>query len=223
VSQNEIFILIIGIVASISMILSSIAIRRPRLLLFSLITSALCVIQYGMTGAIIGMAICIVGVLRNSVLLLGTKYPKLNHWSILVVFLLASIGAFALLNDWNNPSIIEALPVIGAVTGTIAVFFLDVRYTKIGLIITGSIWLVYEFHNHLYGQMLGEILTIIGNAIALGVLISADKRGIKEEDIETIEEQIGKAITTSIPVITGRIQVIQDTLTRPIAIIKTDK
>lgn len=205
------------------MILSSIAIRRPRLLLFSLITSALCVVQYGMTGAIIGMAICIVGVARNSVLLLGTKYPILNHWSVLVGFLLASIGSFAILNDWSNPTLVEALPVIGAVTGTIAVFFMNVRYTKIGLIITGAIWLVYEFHNSLYGQMAGEILTMIGNTIALAVLISADRKGIKEEEIETIEEQIGKAITTSIPVITGRIQIIQDTLTRPIAIVKPDK
>lgn len=166
------------------------------------------------------MTMCIIGVMRNFTLLLGTKYSKLNHWSILVGFLTLSITSYALLTDWTQPSIVEALPVIGAITGTIAVFFLDIKYTKIGLIVTSGLWLAYELHNGLYGQMVGESLTLLGNIIALTVIIIGRNKGIADNDIETVEEQIGKAITTSIPVITGRIQQIHSTVTKTIPVIK---
>ena len=174
-----------------------------------------------MTGAIVGMAICIIGVLRNGFLLAGTKYSKLNHWGFLVAFLAMSIGAYGVLNDWSNPSFIQMLPVLGAITGTIAVFLQDVKLTKIGLIATSSLWIVYEFHSALYGQMIGEALTIAGNIVALTVLVVGRKKGLADVDIDTVEEQAVRAITTSIPVITGKItQIKDDVLTRPIPVIQ---
>jgi hypothetical protein len=219
-NTHDLVVLILGIVSSISMVISAIAIRRPRLLLFAFITSVLCTVQYGMTAAMIGMAICAIGAMRNMWLLIGTKHNKLNHWGFLVAFLALALGAYGLLNDWSNFSMLQALPVLGAVTGTVAVFLQNVRWTKIGLIVTSGLWIVYEYHSALYGQMLGEAFTIVGNAIALAVLVAGSRKGIADENIETVEEQFTKAITTSIPVITGKIaQIREDTKTKPLPVI----
>jgi hypothetical protein len=171
-----------------------------------------------MTGAVMGMTICAIGIARNGLLLAGTKYQILNHWGFLVGFLAASITAFSLLNDWSQPSIWNTLPLLGAITGTVAMFLPKVEHTKIGLIITSSLWLVYEYHAAVYGQMLGETLMILGNSVALFVLVKARRQGIPESEVETVEEQLERAITTSIPVITGKISQIHDTRTRPIPV-----
>jgi hypothetical protein len=174
-----------------------------------------------MTGAVIGMTICAIGIARNGLLLAGTKYKILNHWGFLVGFLTLSVTAFTLLNDWSQPSIWNTLPLLGAITGTISVFITKVEYTKIGLILTSAIWLVYEYHSAVYGQMLGETLMILGNSVALFVLVKARRQGIPEDEIETVEEQLERAITTSIPVITGKISQIHDTRTRPIPVVSS--
>lgn len=220
-NTHDFVILILGIVSSISMVISAIAIRRPRLLLFAFITSFLCAVQYSMTAAMIGMAICAIGAMRNLWLLIGTKHEKLNHWVFLAAFLALSLGAYGFLNDWSNFSLVQTLPLLGAITGTISVFLQNVRLTKIGLIVTSGLWIVYEYHSALYGQMLGEAFTIIGNGIALAVLVVGSKKGIADNDIETVEEQFTKAITTTIPVITGKIaQIREDTRTKPMPAIK---
>jgi hypothetical protein len=69
--------------------------------------------------------------------------------------------------------------------------------------------------------MLGETLMILGNSVALFVLVKARRQGIPEDEIETVEEQLERAITTSIPVITGKISQIHDTRTRPIPVVSS--
>jgi len=224
VSQNDIFLLALGIVSSLSMVMSAIAIKRGRLLTFSLIANLLCVAQYAFIGSYVGMLMCSVGVIRSLIFLLGEKHAVFNHWLFLFGFISTSVFGFFALNNWSDVSWHSFLPLVGSILSSIAVFFTDVRYTKVTLIATGSVWLTYEFYSGLYTQMIGEGFTVLGNIVALSVLAAGYRKGVPVDQIRSVEEQFGDAVTGAIPVITGKIPVITGkisqvtTKTRPIPV-----
>lgn len=65
---------------------------------------------------------------------------------------------------------------------------------------------MYEFHSKIYGQMIGESLNLIANAVALTTLLVAAKRGIPEAEIEDVDTHIIEVITTSIPAIKTHVE-----------------
>lgn len=79
----------------------------------------------------------------------------------------------------------------------------------------------------MFGQMIGETLTFVANAVAMTMLILAARRHTPAEDVMDVDTQIISIITTSIPVIqkeihqalTGSISIIQDNKTREIKVI----
>lgn len=216
-SNSELFLLALGIFSSIAMVVSAIAIKRGRLLTFSLIANLLCVAQYTLVGSHVGMIMCAVGVTRSVIFLLSEKYHVFNHWLFLFGLMSASTAGFLLFNNWNDLAWHSFLPLAGSMLSSLAVFFVDVRKTKMTLLATGVVWLFYEFSLGLYSQMVGESLTLVGNFVALSVLLAGYRKGVPVDDIKTVEEQAREVITTSIPVITGKIAQISSQ-TRPIPI-----
>jgi len=71
----------------------------------------------------------------------------------------------------------------------------------------------------MYGQLVGESLTMVANAIAFFTLLSAARRGIPQEQIEDIDTQIIETITSSIPVIR---ESVETTITNSIKVIRMD-
>lgn len=216
-------ILILGLFSSATLIISAISTERKRMLTFGIATSLLCLAQFALNQSLLPLVIGCIGLVRTSFALASLKYPALNTWPFLVVFLAAHTTAFILTTNWDAFVLVEALPVLGAYLGTIAVFFSRMAYTKAFMIASGMVWLTYQFSAGFYTQMIGESFTLVANTFALIMVLRAEDAGIPETDFDKVDAQVIDAITGSIPVIkealTGSLPVIKvgtDTLQLPI-------
>lgn len=182
--------------------------------------------MYALSNSTVALVICSIGVIRSITALIGMKHPVFSTWPFLIVFLSAQTVAFVLTADWNHFVITSALPVIGAYLGTIAVFVQRMALTKILLVASGSIWMLYQFSAGFYTQMIGETFNLLANSYALMMVVKAEKAGATEEELKDIDAQVIGALTGSIPVIavrealTGAIPVIKvSTDTKPLPVI----
>lgn len=196
------------------------------MLIFGIATSFLCAVQYSLNHSTVALVICSIGIVRSISALIGLKHPVFNTWPFLVLFLIAQTVAFVLTADWNNFTVISALPVIGAYLGTVAIFFHRMAITKSFMISSGMVWLTYEFSAGFYTQMLGEGFTLFANTFALVMILRAEKAGASEEELKDIDSQVISTLTGSIPVIavrealTGAIPVIKVTTdTKPMPVV----
>lgn len=221
----EAAILILGVFSSITLIISALSTGRKRMLIFSMTTSALCLIQYSLNNSTLALIIGCISLVRSLLALISLRYPKFNTWPFLVMFLSAHTAAFLFTADFNNFVFVNALPVVGAYLGTIAIFFKRMAITKGLMIACGMSWLVYEFSAGFYTQMIGETFTLFANAFALIMILKAEKAGMKDDSFEALDTAIIHAVTGSIPVIkakealTGSIPVIKQAFTNSIPIV----
>ena len=203
---TDILVLILGVTSSITLLISSLSVHKKRLLIFAIITSTLIASQYGLVGAYVGLAAVAIGILRTIMVLASTKYEWMNHWLFIPIFMLIHSIAFVLLNNWAETTWVSFIPLVGGWLGTLSIFFTNLIYTKGILIVSGSLWVMYELHSALYGQLIGESLNILANTAALITLLVAAKRGIPADTLEDVDTQIIHVITTSVPVITKSIK-----------------
>lgn len=217
-------IISLGILSSVALVMSGLSTQRKRMLIFSIITSVLTGVQYSLTGSTFALLVCAIGVIRGFTALAALKKPVFGRWYFLVFFLLTVTTLFIITADWDTLTFMDMLPLLGSYIGTAALFFKRMTHTKILLIICGGVWLTYEFHAGIYGQMIGESFTIIANIIALTSLMLAARRGVPENEVENIDTHIIDVITTSIPVIQDKIRTtsipIIQTITESMPIIK---
>jgi hypothetical protein len=221
-----VLILLLGVLSSITLIISGLSTDRKRMLLFGIATSALLIVQYSLNHSTVALVVCAIGVIRSLSVLTSLKYPVFSTWPFLVIFLVAQTIAFIFTADWNNFTLSDALPVMGAYLGTIAVFSNRMSVTKSLSISSGLVWLAYEFTAGFYTQMIGEGFTLFANTFALIMILKAEKAGASEEELKDIDSQVIDALTGSIPVIsvrealTGSIPVVKMTTdTKPLPII----
>lgn len=219
----EVLILVLGVFSSATLIISAISTERKRMLLFGMATGVLCLIQFTLNQSLLPMIIGCIGLVRSSVALGALRFPVLNTWPFLATFLAAHTAAFVLTTNWDSFVFVEALPVLGAYLGTIAVFFKRMALTKMFFMMSGAVWLVYQFSAGFYTQMIGETFTLIANGFALSMILKAEDEGIKEEDFAQIDAHVIDTLTGSIPAIkealTGSIPVVNiatNTLQMPI-------
>lgn len=198
----SVLIIALGVVSSATLVLSGLSTQRHRMLIFAGITSAIVAVQYSLTGALAALAICVIGLLRNFTALAALKHSFLNSGWVLASFLILQTAAFSLTTNWGgNVQIVDFLPLIGAYVGTIALFFKRMMVTKVFMIACGGLWMAYEFHTGLYGQMIGETFTLVANIVAFIVLFRASEAGIPETQVDNVDTKILDVITSSIPVI----------------------
>lgn len=214
----------IGILSSAALVMSGLSTQRKRMLIFSIITSLLTGIQYSLTESTFALIVCGIGVIRGFTALTALKYPTFGKWYFLALFLASVTAVFILTTNWNTLTFIDTLPLIGSYIGTAALFFKKMIHTKMLLIICGGIWLTYEFHVGIYGQMVGEGFTIIANSIALTSLLIAARRGVPENEVDNVDTHIIDVITTNIPIITDKVRTssipVIRTITQSMPIIK---
>jgi len=199
-------VILIGILSSLLLVISGLSTQRRRMLLFATGTSVLVAAQYMMTNSTLALIICFIGIVRNIVAIAAERYPILDKWFFLVGFLVAHTAAFLFTAKWDDFHIINMLPLFGAYVGTVAVFFKRMSITKALMIVCGGIWLSYELHTGLYGQMVGESFTLVANSIALVTLLVAARNGIPETAVDNVDTHLIETITSSIPVVQEKIR-----------------
>jgi hypothetical protein len=205
--SHEVLVILLGIASSTTLIISALSTHKTRLIIFNILTSVLLIVQFGLTGALVGLGACIVSILRSSTVLASTKWSWLNHWSLIPFFIVAQATMFYFMNDWSDVEFYNFVPVIGSMLSVVALYFTNLIYTKSLYMVSGGLWLFYEFFVGSYGHMIGETANIVANGVALVLLVKAARKGT--EVIEPTEELV-KAITTSIPVITTGIPLVKD-------------
>lgn len=217
---NEIFAQILGVVASVSLIISALSVHRMRLLVFSLATAVLVAAQIALVGGTLStLIICIMGIVRTLFVLIGdVKFAVLRHWGFAAMFMVLYIAVFFTTNDISSLAWFNWMPLFGALAGTLALFFRNMALTKFMFIIAGSLWISYYLNASMMTQIIGEGFTAIANIVALVMVLRAQRAGIKEDDMVDIDDIVVGAITEAIPVVTGRIKAV----TTSIKVIKTD-
>lgn len=219
-------ILLLGVLSSITLIISGLSTDRKRMLLFGITTSALLIVQYSLNHSTVALVVCAIGIVRSLSVLTSLKYPLFRSWPFLAIFLLAQTVAFIFTANWDHFSLADALPVMGAYLGTVAVFSNRMSVTKSLSISSGLVWLAYELTSGFYTQMIGESFTLFANTFALVMIFRAERAGASEEDLKDIDSQVIDALTGSIPVVavrealTGSIPVVKVTTdTKPLPVI----
>lgn len=191
----NLFVILLGVLSSGTLIVSALSVHRLRLLIFSAVTGALVAVQYGLVGAWTGLLTVAVGLTWTALVAASYRYPKVAHPALLPIFALAHVLIFAKLTDFAAFSTVALVPLVGGLLGLAAVMFKEIIYTKAIFIVCGVGWLGYEFSHAVYGQMVGESLNLIGNAVALCALIAAKAKGIHRSDMENLDTQLLEAIT----------------------------
>jgi len=202
----QFLVILIGIASSITLMISALSVHRKRLIIFAMVTSSLVGLQYGLTGTLVGLGACLIGITRSSMVLGSFNKPWLNHWLFIPVFMGLHVVSFSLFTDWSQMSVVTFVPLVAAWLGVISVFFKKVHFIKVFVIAAGSLWFVYEWQSGVYGQMVGEAANIIFNIVALTILLKAEAKGISENDVEDVDTQVIRTITSSIPVIKAHVE-----------------
>lgn len=207
-------VLIIGLIASVLMVIAGLTTHRRKLFTFNATISLLSVSQYFLLGTWSALAIAAIGVTRN-VMLAGFehKYPQVNTYKTAIFFAGLHTLVFTLITQFpvNHLSWYEFLPLIGALFGTFASFWKHMVIIKTFMIISGINWLTFEIVKGAYGQALGESLTMIANFAAIAYLILQHRKlgaNISDDEIEDLSTQVINIVTTPIK--------IPDTFTQPV-------
>lgn len=198
---TSLLVILLGIASSIALVVSALSVHRKRLLTFGIINGMIVATQYGLVGSWVGLTTLAIGLVWTVMMLFSIKHEWLNHKMFIPLFMVFHLAAFLSLTDWSHFTWVNILPLLGGWGGIIAIFFKEMIYTKSLLIALGVMWLVYELHNSMFTQMIGESLNMVANIVALTTLLVALKRGIPESQITDVID----TITTSVPVITRSI------------------
>ena len=153
------------------------------------------------------------------------KYPWMNHWYSLVVFLTLYASAFVFTTNFQTIQWYHWLPFFGSFVGTIAIFITNMAVTKSMSMGAGTLWSGYYMFAGMSTQLIGEFFTIGANTLALVMIIRARRAGIADADIRDVDDRLAEALTGSIQVVTGSIKTITQsnpvsTKTRPIPVMK---
>jgi hypothetical protein len=207
---NNSIVLVLGVISSITLIISALSVHRARLLTFSAVTTALVIAQLVISrDPLSTILICAIGVVQMSILLLAEKrFPRLNHWSVLSVFLATYAATFAFSADFGTMNWYEWLPLLGSFAGTIGVFITKMGITKSLATSSAVIWAGYYLFAGMNTQLIGQSFTIAANAVALAMIIKASRNGIPVDAIRDIDDRLAEALTGSIRVVTESIQTV---------------
>lgn len=185
----EVIILVLGLLSSIAYILCGLATDRLKMLLLGVATNAFCIVMYTLSNSTLALIVCCIGIARTVFILASIKYPIFGAWPFLAAVLASYAAAFVFGTDWNHFVITAMLPVVGAYLGTIAIFFKRMTITKVLMISSGLVWLIYEFTAGFYTQMIGEVFTILASTFALVMVIRAEQAEAKVSPIRNSSMQ----------------------------------
>ena len=189
----------LGILSSLTLLISALSVHRLRLLIFATATGCLVAAQYALTGAWPGRAAVTVGLTWTVMAALAYRYPLLGHGGWIPVVLGAHAITFLLVTDWaGSITAITFVPLLGGLLGTLAIYTRELIYTKGMLVVAGGGWLAYEQVHAVYGQMVGEGLNLVANVVAMCALIVARQRGIPRAAMQNLDTQLIETITGAI-------------------------
>lgn len=108
----------------------------------------------------------------------------------MTAFLIAYPVLFFTVGNGKIETATDIFPLLGVTCATVGSFLKNSLHIKAAFMAVGAFWLVYESSVGAYGQMVGEILTLAGNATSVIFILIAARNGIASEDVPELNVRI---------------------------------
>jgi hypothetical protein len=184
------FVILLGLCASALLIAGSLSISRARIFLCGLGINVFTGLQYWVMGHTSTLILVGLSFLLALTALSSLKWSALGSRKIMTAFLLAYPILFFTVGEGKIETITDVFPLLGVTCATIGSFLKNSLHIKAAFIGVGSFWLVYESSVGAYGQMVGEILTLAGNATSIVFIMLAVRKGIDPTSIPELNARI---------------------------------
>lgn len=155
---------IIGYLALLFVILSFQKNRRIKILLIMLIGLALWVVHYSLLGAWTGS---LMNLIEAITVFVAYKKEK-SKWAKNKTWLYVFISAFIIVGAITYSSIIDLMPIIAQIFGTIAVYQKNPKIIRLIMIIPRPLWFTYNLMVGSYAGMAAEVLIFL--SVIIGIL-----------------------------------------------------
>lgn|SRR5574344_372199 len=157
------YIQLIGFIAFIFVVISYQKKTREGILATQIISNTLYSAHYYLLNALGGYIITVINLARSFVFILKDKYKWLNNGIILFTFILL----FTVCSIYTYQDIYSLLPLLAAIIYTVMLWQGNAEEIRISATINESLWLIYNFHVLSYAGIIGSVVIIITDLIAI--------------------------------------------------------
>lgn len=183
-------VILLGLCASALLITGSLSISRSRIFLCGLGINLFTGLQYWAMGNTSTLVLVGLSFLLSLTALSSLKWTALGSPKIMTAFLIAYPVLFFTVGGGKIETMTDMFPLLGVTCATIGSFLKNSLHIKAAFMGVGSFWLVYESSVGAYGQMVGEILTLAGNATSIAFIMLAARKGIDPSEVPELNVRI---------------------------------
>lgn len=138
-------------------------VKTRNSLLFIHLSTTLCfALHYGLIGAFTGMAMNIVGAVRDTTFAAIEKHRKVNKWYSIGFAVIMAIMGIISWEAWYS-----VLAVIALTINSYAMSFTNPNALRKSILITSPMVLIYDILTHAYGGMVYEAVALLSVIIGL--------------------------------------------------------
>ena len=183
-------VILLGLCASALLIAGSLSISRARIFICGMAINVFTGLQYWAMGQTSTLVLVGLSFLLSLTALSSLKWSFLGSKAVMGAFLVAYPTLFFTLGNGKIETVTQILPLLGVTCATVGSFLKDSLHIKSAFICVGSFWLVFEASVGAYGQMVGEILTLAGNATSIAFIMLASRKGIAAADVPELNVRV---------------------------------
>ena len=188
-------VITLGLITSALLIACSLTLKRKNIFLIGLGINVFTGLQYFALGQLGTIPLIAINFLLGLVALTSLKFPAFGSKVVMAAFFAAyPIVFFAVGNTVS--SIVDLLPLLGSAFSISAMFLKNTMHIKMAFVGTGLSWLFFEASVGAYGQMVGEVLTLMGNLSSIALLALASKKGISHADVPELNIRLMNWLST---------------------------
>ncbi|HSW78916.1 MAG TPA: YgjV family protein [Candidatus Babeliales bacterium] len=156
----DVFIQLIGFVGVVLSFLVFQSNKRHKMLLLQTVSALVWSLHFFLLGAVTGSAMNFITAGRNY-----TYYKAGRNRNILIPLSFAACMVVAVLLTWQGPR--SLLPMAGSLIGTLAFWQVKTHHIRLIVIVSPSLWLIYNVISGSYAGVVADTLVIF--SIALGI------------------------------------------------------
>ena len=163
--EIDAFYIISQVFALAATLLGLYAIQRKKkiqIINYGVVGSFCSLIHYLLLGAWSGVAIKVVGTIRNGIAGYETHKHKKSK-----IFPLIFVTFYIVSGFLTYDSVFSILPMISASTYTIAIYMADAKIIRYAAVFGSTLWLIYNIHVMTVVGIIAEVIFIINDLIAI--------------------------------------------------------
>ncbi|MEK7594589.1 MAG: YgjV family protein [Patescibacteria group bacterium] len=162
--MDQLIIQSIGFLALFFVVLSFQKNSRGKLLFFMLVGISLFVIHYALLGAWIGSLMNII----EAITVFVAYKKETDSWAQKIFWLYAFVAIFIIAGALTAKSLVDFLPVLAQIFGTIAVWQTKPRNIRLLMLVPRPLWLIYNIAVGSYAGITAEVFILL--SVLVGIL-----------------------------------------------------